>query len=79
MTRIYGRGWQYKRVDGKQGALCVVTPIITHESINEVRRKFMRLQEWCDFFSLKNSIHRILKWIDDYQSGLAKPSLIVKP
>jgi len=78
-TKVFGRGWQYKRVDGKQGALCVVTPVITDENIKEVKRKFLRLRNWCEFFELKHSVDKILKWINDYEFGLTKQKILINP
>ncbi len=49
--KLFGRGWNMKRIDGERGALCEMTPITKH-STNEVIRKMKRLREWADHFQI---------------------------
>jgi len=63
LTRLYGRGWNFTKVDGKRGALCVIGKI-THDSVSDTRRKIERLNEWCNYFGVDSHCPDILKWID---------------
>lgn len=77
-TRLYGRGWAMLRVDGQRGALCETRPI-TAESAADVRRKLLRLAEWCDHFGIKHCVGDIIKWGDTRPtSPLTIPSTPVK-
>lgn len=53
-AKLYGRGWNMLRIDGKRGARCEMTPA-TAETIEEVKRKLARLNQWTDHFGLKNT------------------------
>jgi hypothetical protein len=67
-SRLFGRGWNMLRIDGKRGALCVMTPI-TDASIEDVIRKIKILNEWCSHFGLAdNKCNSILRWIDSIRS-----------
>jgi len=74
-NRLRGRYWNMIKVDGTKGALCKMLPP-TEESIKDVTRRILRLQDWCDYFELKSKIPRILKWIQF--EDISKP-LIIKP
>lgn len=54
-TRLYGRGWSYKRVDGGTGALCTIEPV-TEPARQDVLRKLGRLKEWMDYCGISNSL-----------------------
>jgi len=74
-NRLRGRYWKMIKLDGTKGALCRMTPP-TQESINDVKRRLLRLQDWCNFFEIRSKIPRIIQWID---SGDTSKSLILKP
>lgn len=61
--RLFGRGWNMKRIDNNRGTLCEMTPITNH-GINEVIRKIERLEQWCNEFNLQNKCSEIVKWIE---------------
>tara|TARA_R110002020_G_scaffold120129_6_gene273712 strand:- start:4162 stop:4401 length:240 start_codon:yes stop_codon:yes gene_type:complete len=63
MSRLFGRGWAFLRVDGDRGAKCEMLPE-TPEHKEDVRRKFVRLAEWCDYFNIKHHVDDIIQWID---------------
>lgn len=62
-SRLYGRGWNMLRVDGKRGALCEMLPP-TSESVAEVKRKLQRLGLWADHCSIESHVPKILQWIE---------------
>ena len=63
-TRLFGRGWNMLTVTGERGAKCKIGPV-TIRSIKDVRRKFLRLEEWAQHFKIKTKISKIVKWIDE--------------
>ena len=63
MSRLFGRGWAFLRVDGERGARCDMLPE-TPEHKAEVRRKFLRLAEWCEYFNVEHYVDDIVAWID---------------
>jgi len=72
-NRLRGRYWKMIKLDGTKGALCRMTPP-TQESINDVKRRLLRLQDWCNFFEIRSKIPRIIQWID---SGDTSKQLII--
>jgi Fe-S-cluster containining protein len=60
--QMFGRGWQFLRIDGKRGALCQITER-TPQSVDEVLRKLKRLKEWTDHFGLETWLDEIIGWI----------------
>lgn len=63
--KLYGRGWNFKRIDGKRGALCEMTDPDEH-SRREVIRKLHRLDRWTRHFHLEHTwIPEILDWVAD--------------
>jgi len=61
-TQMFGRGWQFLRIDNLRGALCKITQS-TSESQNEVVRKLKRLKEWSDHFQLDTWLPEIISWV----------------
>lgn len=72
--RLYGRGWQFLRVDGKRGALCEMIPV-KHEGdesipawtenwVTDAVRKMTRLQQWASHFGLATRIDEIIEWLN---------------
>lgn len=61
--RLFGRGWAMQRVDGKRGALCTITPA-DEQSIQNAKRKVLRLKDWMDYFCIGSWCDDIVKWID---------------
>jgi len=59
--QLFGRAWQFLRIDGQRGALCEITEPST-DTINEVVRKLKRLKEWCDHFGIVTWLDEIIKW-----------------
>lgn len=62
-TRLFSRGWNMGRVDGKRGALCTITPI-TEDSKKDVIRKLNRLKGWIEYFEIKHKVDKIITWAD---------------
>lgn len=60
--QMFGRGWQFLRVDYVRGALCSMLPCTEH-TISEVVRKLKRLKEWSDYFGLETWLPEILEWV----------------
>lgn len=60
--QLFGRGWQFLRIDGERGAKCEMTPI-DKQSIEDVVRKLNRLKHWTDHFGISTWVPEILKWI----------------
>lgn len=71
-TRLYGRGWSYKRVDGQQGAMCEITEI-TEPSRLDVLRKLGRLKVWMDYCGIANSLQMVIDHgsSNDYMTPLS--------
>lgn len=68
-TRMYGRGWRFRRSDGQLGALCEITPADIN-SWADTRRKLVRMGNWMVYFGLDAlRVHTILTW-----SSLGIPS-----
>jgi hypothetical protein len=61
--QLFGRGWQFLRVDGERGAKCEMTPV-DKSTTDDVIRKLTRLKEWCSYFGISNWTPEILRWID---------------
>lgn len=61
IQKLFGRGWNLKRVDGERGALCEMTPVDLN-NINEVIRKLNRLHDWCNHFELNTKVPTIIEW-----------------
>ena len=61
LTKLFGRGHAMLRVDDERGALCRITPA-TEASRDDVVRKLRRLEQWCDYFHLKNRVRYIIEW-----------------
>jgi hypothetical protein len=59
---FYGRGWNMTRSDGRKGALCK-KGFRSRESIDDVVRKLMRLELWCDYFGIPNKCAAIIQHI----------------
>lgn len=60
-TRLFGRGWALKRVDGERGALCDIVPA-TSETVADTIRKLERLNTWASHFGLKTVVPDIIQW-----------------
>lgn len=73
LSKLFGRGWAMKRVDGGRGALCEMLPT-SPMWINEVVRKLERLEEWCRYFGVTTRIPAILQWV---RNGTHKSPLIL--
>lgn len=65
--QLFGRGWNFLRVDDQRGALCEMTEVTT-ETRNEVVRKLVRLELWTDYFGIKTWVPEILDWIHSGQT-----------
>jgi Fe-S-cluster containining protein len=61
-TQMFGRGWQFLRIDNQRGALCKITQT-TSKSLEEVVRKLKRLKEWADHFQLDTWLPEIIEWV----------------
>lgn len=61
--RLYGRGWNMLKCDGKRGALCKMLPF-SEEARVDIIRKLNRLIEWCDYFGLEHKVNGIIKWVE---------------
>lgn len=64
ISKLFGRKWNMLNVEGERGTKCEMTPI-TKESVCEVKRKLIRLRDWCNHFKLKHCIDDILRWCDN--------------
>lgn len=62
ISKLYGRGWLFPRVDGSgNGALCEMLPS-TRGHRDEVRRKLKRLWEWASWFGLPTMLGDIITY-----------------
>jgi hypothetical protein len=61
--QLFGRGWNFLRVDGDRGALCTMTPP-DQSTISETIRKLNRLEEWAQHFGICTMVPEILYWIN---------------
>lgn len=75
--KLFGRGWNMKRIDGERGALCEMTEITEH-SIAEVVRKLHRLKEWADYFRIDTWATTIIDLIKD-GALMRKGSILLHP
>jgi Fe-S-cluster containining protein len=69
--KLFGRGWQLKKVNGERYALCTMTGI-TEQSINDSISKITRLKKWCDYFGIKSKCDEILQWSVEVRPFLLK-------
>jgi Fe-S-cluster containining protein len=60
--QLFGRGWNFLRVDGDRGALCSMTPVSVN-TITETLRKLNRLQMWANHFQIFTWVPEIIDWI----------------
>ncbi len=55
-----------RATDQKRGAQCISNDRFrTHASIEAVIRKIKRLEEWCNYFNLKNKCSQIIEWAEN--------------
>jgi len=59
--QMFGRGWQFLRIDNNRGCLCKITGV-TPRSVDEVVRKLKRLKEWADHFGIVHWLNEIIPW-----------------
>lgn len=73
-AKLYGRGWNMLRIDGKRGARCEMTPA-TAETIVDVIRKLGRLREWTTHFGLSDNDTWIPEVVTllEYHPNFAEP------
>ena len=71
-TRLFGRGWIMKRIDGERGAKCEILPV-TPEHYSDAVRKLKRLAEWCDHFGVTHRVGQIIDWA---HSGIEQPLIL---
>lgn len=62
--QLFGRGWQFLRIDGERGALCEMTPPDS-QSVNDVIRKLNRLIQWADHFGIETKVPLVIQWVND--------------
>tara|TARA_R110000744_G_scaffold29871_6_gene71003 strand:+ start:5124 stop:5846 length:723 start_codon:yes stop_codon:yes gene_type:complete len=62
-SKLYGRSWQMKRVDGIRGTLCEMTPP-DPKRIADVIRNLTSLKEWCEHFGVVHCVDRIVNWLE---------------
>ena len=60
-TKLFGRGWVMKRVDGERGALCEIIPE-NEETKADAFRKLRRIKEWCEHMGVKHHVDKIIEW-----------------
>lgn len=60
--QLFGRGWQFLRVDNNRGALCTMTPP-DDNTIQETLRKLNRLEMWASHFGISTWVPSIINWI----------------
>lgn len=60
--QLFGRGWQFLRVDGDRGALCTMLPP-DDSTIKESIRKLNRLSMWATHFGILTWVPEIVNWI----------------
>lgn len=61
--KLFGRGWNMKRIDGERGALCEMTPV-DESTIADVVRKLGRLKQWAAHFGIKTWAETIIDLIE---------------
>lgn len=60
--QLFGRGWNFLRVDGERGALCEMIPF-TPEWKEDLLRRLKRLSTWATYFGLSHSVEEIIAWV----------------
>lgn len=65
--QLFGRGWQFLRIDNDRGAKCTMTDT-TDETRSEVIRKLNRLQDWTQHFGITTKVPKILNWINSNET-----------
>lgn len=66
--QLFGRGWQFLRIDDGRGAKCEITPA-DQETTKETIRKLKRLETWTHHFGISTKVPRILDWINNLSEG----------
>lgn len=61
--KLFGRGWNMKRIDGERGALCTMLPA-DEETTAEVVRKLGRLAQWAKHFGIRTWAETIVELIE---------------
>lgn len=75
-TRLFGRGWNMKRIDGNRGAQCEITEA-DEESRKDTVRKLYRLKDWTDHFGLKDTkINQVIAWCNMIPFNETQPLLL---
>lgn len=62
-STYYGRGWNMLKVNGERGASCEIIDG-NEEIVDDIKRRFLRLENWFNHFNLKSKIPTLIKWID---------------
>ena len=61
-TRLFGRGWSYKRVDGEVGAKCDVIPL-EEGGLENIVRKLRRLKQWAEYCGISHCLDLVIAWV----------------
>lgn len=75
LSKLFGRGWAMRRIDGSRGALCEMLPT-SPDWVAEVIRKLRRLQTWADHFEVETQLDAIISWASQ---GPHNEPLILRP
>lgn len=68
ISKLFGRGWAYTRIDGQKGSMCEMLPA-TEETVTDTARKLKRIRDWCQYFRLDSWIDDVIDWVEKYPSN----------
>lgn len=63
IQKQYGRAWAMLRLDNERGARCEMLPPDPN-TVLEVKRKLLSLQDWADHFEVVTCVSDIISWIE---------------
>lgn len=76
LTKLYGRGWAFERIDTERGAQCEIVPM-SSEGHADIVRKLGRLGEWADYLGFADThIARVKQWAE---TGPHAEPLVLEP
>lgn len=63
ISKLYGRGWNMKRIDDQKGAQCSMLGW-SEDTRNELRREFTSLKGWAEYFQIPHRVDSLLELLE---------------
>ncbi len=71
INRLFGRGWQLKKIDGTRGAMCQMLPFSFEKFLRDL--KLLKELLWISKkLNIKSKLGYVIKYLDDNQESFKK-------